>query len=60
MDADKWLDFTVFTGLDKYKKRISDLVKGSKKLKDGFNYMAVISTIYLGMEDLICNLEDIL
>lgn len=60
MDSDQWLDFTVFTGLDKYKKRISDMVKKSKRLKEGFNYMAVISTIYMNMEDLILQLEDIL
>lgn len=59
MDADKWLDFTIFTGLEKYKSRISDMIKSSKRVKDNFQYMRIISTVYTYMEDLLCEIKSI-
>ena len=59
MDSDKWLEFTIFTGLDKYKSKISSMIKNSKRVKDSFEYMRLISTVYTYMEDLVCELKEI-
>lgn len=53
MDSDKWLEFTVFTGIDKYKSELIDLVKNSKKLKTNFDYMKFIAEIYYCLEEML-------
>ena len=60
MDSDKWLEFTIFTGIDKYKAMLSKLVKDSKKLKNNFDYMRLIATAYLGLERMMDEVQEIL
>lgn len=59
MDSDKWLEFTVITGLDKYKDKITKMIRDSKKLKNNFDYMRLISVIYLSMNVLVGDIEEI-
>lgn len=59
MDSEKWLEFTVITGLDKYKEKITKMIRNSKKLKDNFDYMRLISVIYISMNVLVSDIEEI-
>lgn len=59
MDSDKWLEFTIFTGLDKYKSKISGIIKNSKRVKESFEYMRLISLVYTYMEDLVSEIKEI-
>lgn len=58
MDSDKWLEFTVYSGIDKYKTKISKLLDNSKKFKSNFDYMRLIAVVYYAMEDLIDQIEE--
>lgn len=59
MDSDKWLEFTVFSGIDKYKTKILNMLKNSKKFKNNFEYMRLIATVYFCMEDLVDQIEEL-
>lgn len=59
MDSDKWLEFTVVTGLEKFKDKLIKMIRGSKKLKDNFDYMRLISVVYFSMNVLVDDVEEI-